>query len=101
MARYEIPDGYTIALIATMPRSGTWYSFYFLEFLDVYLTGRSQLNTRLDLEVYHGLKLGKVHIHTICPGFLEICQGSLRQQWDGLDFYNPGFNYGYDGALFS
>ena len=95
MAKYEIPESYTTALIATMPRSGTWYSFYFLEFLDVYLSGRSNLNTRLDLEIYHGLKLGKVHIHTICPGFLEICQGPLRRKWDELEFYNPGFNYGY------
>ncbi len=96
MSKYEIPEGYTIALIATMPRSGTWYSFYFLEFLDIHLTGRTNLNTRLDLEVYHGLNLGKVHLHTICPGFLEICQGPERRKWDDLDFYNPGFNYGYE-----
>ena len=95
MARYEVPEGYTISLIATMPRSGTWLSFYFLEFLDLYLSGRTRLNTRLDLEVYHALRLGKVHIHTICPGFLEHCRGERRDRWDALGFYNPGFDYGY------
>jgi hypothetical protein len=95
MARYEVPEGYTIALIATMPRSGTWMSYYFIEFFDLYLTGRGELNTRLELEVYHGLNLGKSHSHTICPGFLEHCQGETRTLWDGLTFYNPGFNYGY------
>ena len=95
MTRHEVPEGYTIALIATMPRSGTWMSFYFLEFLDLYLSGRTQLNTRLDLEVYHALRLGKVHIHTICPGFLEHCQGETRVGWNALSFYNPGYDYGY------
>ena len=95
MARHEVPEGYTIALMATMPRSGTWLSFYFLEFLDLYLSGRTQLNTRLDLEVYHSLRLGKVHIHTICPGFPEHCQGGTRARWEALSFYNPGFDYGY------
>ena len=95
MARHEVPEGYGIALIATMPRSGTWMSFYFLEFFDLYLSGRTQLNTRLDLEVYHALRLGKVHIHTICPGFPEHCRGELRERWDALTFYNPGFDYGY------
>lgn len=95
MVRHEVPEGYTIALIATMPRSGTWLSFYFLEFLDLYLSGRKQLNTRLDLEVYHSLRLGKVHIHTICPGFPEHCRGGTRARWEALSFYNPGFDYGY------
>ena len=95
MARHEVPEGYTIALIATMPRSGTWMSFYFLEFLDLYLSKRDRLNTRLDLEVYHALRLGKVHIHTICPGFLEHCRGGARAGWDALRFYNPGYDYGY------
>ena len=52
MARYEIPEGYTVGLLATMPRSGTWYSFYFFEFLDIYLSGRETLSTRMSLEVY-------------------------------------------------
>lgn len=95
MPRYEVPEGYTVALIATMPRSGTWLSFYFLEFFDLYLSGRTKLNTRLDLEVYHALNLGKVHIHTICPGFSVHCRGETRARWDALSFYNPGFDYGY------
>ena len=95
MARYEIPKGYTVALVATMPRSGTWRSFYFLEFLDLFLSGRQTFNTRFDLEVYHALRLGKVHIHTICPGFGDACHGEERRKWDALEFYVPGFNYGY------
>ncbi len=78
-----------------MPRSGTWYSFYFFEFLDVFLTGRKTLNTRLDLHVHHGLKIGKLHAHCICPGFMETCDGALREYWDQLEFYTPGYNYGY------
>ena len=95
MARYEIPKGYTVAVVATMPRSGTWRSFYFLEFFDLFLSGRQTFNTRFDLEVYHALRLGKVHIHTICPGFGDACHGEERRKWDALEFYVPGFNYGY------
>ena len=50
MARYEIPKGYTVAMVATMPRSGTWRSFYFLEFLDLFLSGGQTFNTRFNLE---------------------------------------------------
>lgn len=96
MARYEIPEGYSVALVATMPRSGTWYSFYFLEFLDLHLSGRKEIGTRLDLSVYPALALGKVHLHTICPGFLEGVSGPERDRWDALDFYGPVFNFGYD-----
>lgn len=96
MARYEIPPGFTIGLIASMPRSGTWYSFYFFEFLDVFLSSRSTLNTRLDLEIYHSMNFAKVHVHTICPGFLEAYDGPHREKWDALRFYVPGFNFGYE-----
>lgn len=95
MPQYEIPAGFTIGLVASMPRSGTWYSFYFLEFLDLYLSGRSQLSTRLDLEIYHSMNLAKIHVHTICPGFLEAYDDRLRQRWDTLQFYVPGYNFGY------
>ncbi len=95
MARYEIPKGYTVAVVATMPRSGTWRSFYFLEFLDLFLSGRQSFNTRFELEVYDALRLGKVHVHAICPGFMEACRGEERRKWDALEFYVPGFNYGY------
>lgn len=94
MANYEVPEGYRIALIATMPRSGTWYSFYFFEFLDLFLSGRDKLNTRLDLHVYHALRLGKLHAHCICPGFSEVCTGPKRRAWERLTFYTPGFDYG-------
>jgi hypothetical protein len=80
--------------MATMPRSGTWYSFYFFEFLDLFMAGRDSLNTRLDLHVYHALKLGKLHTHCICPGFLEACKGLARSDWDQLVFYTPGYDYG-------
>jgi hypothetical protein len=80
--------------MATMPRSGTWYSFYFFEFLDLFMAGRDSLNTRLDLHVYHALKLGKLHTHCICPGFLRACQGRDRSDWDQLVFYTPGYDYG-------
>lgn len=94
MAVYEVPPGYRIALMATMPRSGTWYSFYFFEFLDLFMSGRDSLNTRLDLHVYHALKLGKLHTHCICPGFLEASKGQDRSNWDQLVFYTPGYDYG-------
>lgn len=95
MARHEIPEGYTVGLLASMPRSGTWYSFYFFEFLDLYLTERSTVRTRLDVEVYHGLRLGKISVHCICPGFPDLCRGPLREKWDALSFVVDGYNYGY------
>ena len=96
MARYEVPQDYRIALVATMPRSGTWFSFYFFEFLDVFLTGRGTLNTKLDLHVLHGLKLGKLHTHCICPGFAERYRAGHRAAWDALEFYTPAYNFGYE-----
>lgn len=95
MARHEIPEGYTIGLLASMPRSGTWRGHYFFEFLDLHLAGRSVLNTRMELEIYHALKVGKISVHCICPGFPELCHGPLREKWDALSFISEGFNYGY------
>ncbi len=95
MAEHAIPEGYTVGLLATMPRSGTWYSYYFFEFLDIHLSGRETLNTRLGVEVYDSLRLGKVSVHVSCPGFEEVYVGPLRKPWDALDYYSPGYNYGY------
>ncbi len=94
MARYEIPEGYTVGLLATMPRSGTWYSFYFFEFLDIYLSGRETLSTRMSLEVYDSLRLGKISVHSICPGFPDLYHGPYRAAWDALAFYVDGYDYG-------
>ena len=94
MAEHEIPEGYTIGLLATMPRSGTWYSFYFLEFLDIHLSGRETLNTRLGVEIYDSLKLGKISVHATCPGFEEAYVGPLREPWDALDYYSAGYDFG-------
>ena len=96
MTVYEVPPGYRVALFATMPRSGTWYSHYFIEFMDLFMTGRSEVRTRLDILVYEGLKLGKLHTHCICPGFLEACDSKFREDWGKLRFYTPGYNFGYD-----
>src|SRR5678815_2257954 len=103
------------ALIATMPRSGTWYMLLFFwtydrllrakwrhfvtgytpSIIDEVLEGgaqdkRNTMSDAQDLSATLGIKPLYVQ-HTICPGYYASAD-DLRTQWDRLKFFLP-----YDG----
>lgn len=82
-----------------MPRSGSWYSFFFFEYLDAYLTGRSQIHDVMRTYAYKGLRITKAHAHLMCPSFPECYNGPYRRSWDKLEFKVPGINSGYDNLV--
>jgi len=79
----------------TLPRSGTWYSFYFFEFLNAVITRGSKVKAQHGFEEYQALGFKKYHVHSIFPGFLDEYQGPFRKHWNLLEFHHPGVNYGY------
>lgn len=83
-------------LLATMPKSGTWYAFFFIEYFDAFLTGRTEINKIAKPYDYPGLGIWKGHGHTMCPGFEEVYYGPHRKKWDELQFKMPGINSGYE-----
>jgi hypothetical protein len=82
-------------ILATMPRSGTWLSFFFFEYFDSFLTGRTPIRTQATTYSYDGLGITKAHSHLMCSGFLDRYKGPLRSAWDALEFKSPGINSGY------
>lgn len=86
-------------LLATMPKSGTWYSFFFFEYFDAFLTGRGEINKFAKAYDYPGLGIWKGHGHTMCPGFETDYRGPYRRKWDALEFKMPGINSGYEPYL--
>lgn len=96
----RIPRGWTMGFLSTMPRSGTWYTFYFFEFLFSALEGRAQLKESHLFEVYPSASLAKVHVHSYCPGFAQAYHGSHREAWDKRANATSGFDmYDYGSVL--
>lgn len=91
-----------IALVLTMPRSGTWYHRYFFAFYQHLLKGAKPedlVSKVLQGEIQasspmagtaFGPALFMVN-HSICPGFLQICEPEFLQTWNQLQFYVDGF----------
>ena len=92
-------DDYKAGIIATMPRSGTWYNYYLFNFYLQLLQGKTNLNARVSpipIVCKDTIGLDFMFIcHTICPGFHRH-QGKYREAWDRLVFYAPGFNSAND-----
>jgi hypothetical protein len=99
-----------ITLIATLPKSGTWYSHTFfwyydqlLRHTDEYLAETFQpdlegtlRDRKITLESHHADTLGfdKLYIiHSICPGFHEL-NDPRYSLWQTLHFPNAGYNLG-------
>ena len=83
-------------MLATMPRSGTWYSFFFFEYFDSFLTGRTPIRTQAMTYLYRGLGITKAHGHLMCPSFPDHYKEPLRAAWDSLEFKSDGINSGYE-----
>ncbi len=90
-------DTKEVGLIATMPRSGTWYNHIFFNCYnqllqgntDMYMSGSGTPPPLIDIDM--GIKRLWI-CHAICPGFFRY-QGQYRRDWDKLEFYNQGFNW--------
>lgn len=99
-----------VNLIATLPKSGTWYShtffWYYGELLrhaDEFLAGNFQpdletilKNQKMSQETYHPDTLGvdKLYImHSTCPGFHDL-NDTRYSIWQTLHFPNMGYNLG-------
>lgn len=99
------------AVIATLPKSGTWFSHLFfwcynelLAHSEDYLSKKytpNLIELVKDKKVQsasscHALNLPSLYIcHVICPGFYEL-KDPLYEQWRGLQFplpYNGGESY--------
>jgi hypothetical protein len=92
-------DDYKAGIIATMPRSGTWYNHYFFDFYHQLLQGKTDLNAKVTsapISAKDTIGLDFMLIcHATCPGFHHY-QGKHREAWDKLVFYVNGFNHAKD-----
>lgn len=97
-------EGIPVALIATMPKSGTWYSKYFIHFYTSLLLGEDGYANRLDIvknfcceegrKLVRTLGINELSVcHTTCPGF-ESLLGDYKESWEKLQFYTSGLNHG-------
>jgi hypothetical protein len=106
-----------LPILATIPRSGTWFLRYVLAFLahidrggriDNRLTGRivgDPSGARFDFEQFNGGPIFCVrgtmptdHVfvgHTVCPGFGSVI--SKRSWWHRSTFHVPGYDYLHEG----
>ncbi|MBW1702365.1 MAG: sulfotransferase domain-containing protein [Deltaproteobacteria bacterium] len=85
-----------VGLIATMPRSGTWYNHYFFYFYDGILNGHTEFSFELPKDkvgVIRNIDLDAFLIcHSVCLGFYKY-HGQYREVWDKLNFYVDGYNW--------
>ncbi len=86
-------------MIATMPKSGTWYNHYFYFYLDQLLQDKEKLERVLpkyrmgSFDMKETMNISFFVIcHAICPGYFRQL-GKYQQLWEQLTFYVKGFNY--------
>ena len=106
-----------LPVLATVPRSGTWFLRYSISFLchlaaggsiDDRLTGKTvgaRAGRPFDFEAFGGGPLFRVrdalrseHLfigHTVCPGFDRVA--AEVPWWSATDFHVPGYDYFHDG----
>lgn len=109
---------YRLPVLATVPRSGTWFLRYLFSFvchlerggrLDDLLTGEVVGNPHgpvFDFGRFRGGPLFRVagtlptqHLfigHTVCPGFQDLLPE--RHWWRQTSFHVPGYDYFHEGA---
>jgi hypothetical protein len=109
-----------LPVLATVPRSGTWFLRYAISFLchldsgghiDDLLTGRTfgdRAGSAFDFEHFRGGPLFRVqgtfpteHLfigHTVCPGFAEL--SASIEWWARTPFHVPGYDYFHEQMNF-
>jgi hypothetical protein len=86
----------TFCIIATMPRSGTWMTKFFFYCYNNLYKSRSIVDDKIpDFNYYDKINMAVHHSHTVFPSFTHIYKSGHRNDWDHLDFYVNGYNYGY------
>jgi hypothetical protein len=90
-ARERRPDPWRTALVASVPRSGTWYNTYLFAFYDALLRGAPDIVEPSHFLRLTALRLNACFAHATCPGFKIACTGSWRATWDRLRYYTDGF----------
>lgn len=85
-------------LVATMPKSGTWYTKYFFHYYNDYINGANSDGNLNDKEkgivrfYSKNLSIDKFLVaHTINPLRKEVLNKNSR--WKGLEFYVHGFDW--------
>ena len=94
----ESRPGPKVGLIATIPKSGTWYCHYFFHFYQQYLRGADHSGLEVTIQPHRAPDLGLDIMfisHTVCPGFYAY-QGEWRSAWDRLTFRDPAYNWAMD-----
>lgn len=109
---------YSLPVLSTVPRSGTWLLRYLFSFvchleqggrLDDLLTGEVIGDPRgpaFDFNRFRGGPLFRVNAtlpakhmfigHTVCPGFQDLLPA--RHWWRQTSFHVPGYDYFHEGA---
>ena len=88
-------NGPRTGLIATIPKSGTWYCHYFFHHYERFLQNRLEPEGDINIRPHPVPVIGLdvlLIAHTVCPGFHHF-EGDLRRKWDRLHFYHPGYNW--------
>ena len=84
----------TPGCVATMPRSGTWWTFRLFDAIDMLLTGRKDFKASHYFEAYTSYGIAKLHVHACYPWLDDIANyPPIRRQATQL-FSTPGYNYG-------
>lgn len=86
------PSNYRLVLMSTMPRSGTWYSYRLLEYINSFVMGQESVIPMHGFEVYPLMGMAKLHIHCACPGFLDQYHGEHLQKWEKLKIIHEAFD---------
>lgn len=81
----DIPAGWTVALLSTIPRSGTWFTLHFFEHLNSYLLGGAPIRETDGFHFYDALRLAKFHTHCFCPGFESCYPPERLAEWEALE----------------
>ena len=102
-----LPSGPNVALLTTIPKSGTYYATYFLYFLHhlVQNIPLSQIFTPLpdsfhkhgvQSEMKNSLGFDNFYVcHSYCPGYDQFL-GNYKEAWEKLTLWESGYNHGWE-----
>ena len=92
----KVPIDTQFIYVATIPRSGTWYLHYLLEYFYSALDPPFQVEHQVIFKHYPQLNLANLVVHSTCPGFRENYRGPLRAAWDALpteEWFDSDYKY--------
>ncbi len=90
-------DKYSLCVIGTGPRSGTWFSAFIFKYLDQLLGEGAEVTEEViyvTFSILENLKIIKLHGHLVCPGFIEN-PDIEKSSWEELNFHAISYNNVY------